>query len=112
MRGPVVLLHPGCLIGVIKGGQAASECDPALPPVPPCTRVSIPDSRPTDTAALPHFPVLLFPGRTEAQCFHRWQKVLNPDVCKGPWTKEARDGGAAGMGGGWGVAAGPVLRFC
>ncbi|KAG5188105.1 Homeodomain-like protein, partial [Tribonema minus] len=25
-------------------------------------------------------------GRTETQCQHRWQKALNPDVHKGPWT--------------------------
>ncbi|KFM26733.1 Transcriptional activator Myb [Auxenochlorella protothecoides] len=31
---------------------------------------------------------MLLPNRTEAQCFHRWQKVLNPEVCKGPWTKQ------------------------
>nr|XP_020455610.1 myb-related protein A isoform X2 [Monopterus albus] len=29
-----------------------------------------------------------FPGRTDGQCQHRWQKVLNPDLVKGPWTKE------------------------
>jgi hypothetical protein len=28
------------------------------------------------------------PGRTDVQCLHRWQKVLNPDLVKGPWTKE------------------------
>uniref|UniRef100_A0A3B3QZZ9 Zinc finger BED domain-containing protein RICESLEEPER 2-like n=1 Tax=Paramormyrops kingsleyae TaxID=1676925 RepID=A0A3B3QZZ9_9TELE len=28
------------------------------------------------------------PGRTEYQCQHRWLKVLNPDLVKGPWTKE------------------------
>ena len=22
------------------------------------------------------------------QCLHRWQKVLNPNLVKGPWTKE------------------------
>lgn len=22
------------------------------------------------------------------QCLHRWQKVLNPSLVKGPWTKE------------------------
>ncbi|KAL2517052.1 myb domain protein [Abeliophyllum distichum] len=27
-------------------------------------------------------------GRTDVQCLHRWQKVLNPEVVKGPWTKE------------------------
>jgi myb proto-oncogene protein len=29
-----------------------------------------------------------FPDRTEVQCLHRWQKVLNPDLIKGPWTHE------------------------
>lgn len=28
------------------------------------------------------------PGRTDVQCLHRWQKVLNPDLVKGPWTDE------------------------
>ncbi|KAK4418680.1 Transcription factor R-1 [Sesamum alatum] len=28
------------------------------------------------------------PGRTGVQCLHRWQKVLSPDLVKGPWTKE------------------------
>lgn len=27
-------------------------------------------------------------GRTDVQCLHRWQKVLNPSLIKGPWTKE------------------------
>ncbi|XP_027083326.2 transcription factor MYB3R-3-like isoform X1 [Coffea arabica] len=27
-------------------------------------------------------------GRTDVQCLHRWQKVLNPELVKGPWTKE------------------------
>jgi len=26
--------------------------------------------------------------RTDVQCLHRWQKVLNPSLVKGPWTKE------------------------
>ncbi|KAG0469327.1 hypothetical protein HPP92_018655 [Vanilla planifolia] len=26
------------------------------------------------------------PGRTEVQCLHRWQKVLNPELVKGPWS--------------------------
>ncbi|CAI9755428.1 unnamed protein product [Fraxinus pennsylvanica] len=30
-------------------------------------------------------------GRTDVQCLHRWQKVLNPEVVKGPWTKEEDD---------------------
>ena len=24
-------------------------------------------------------------GRTDVQCLHRWQKVLNPELVKGPW---------------------------
>lgn len=28
------------------------------------------------------------PGRTDVQCLHRWQKVLNPELFKGPWKKE------------------------
>lgn len=31
-----------------------------------------------------------FDGRTDAQCLHRWQKVLNPNLVKGPWTPEVR----------------------
>jgi nuclear transport factor 2 (NTF2) superfamily protein len=27
-------------------------------------------------------------GRTGVQCLHRWQKVLNPSLVKGPWTKD------------------------
>lgn len=30
------------------------------------------------------------PQRTDVQCLHRWQKVLNPELVKGPWTKEVR----------------------
>ena len=29
-------------------------------------------------------------GKTEVQCLHRWTKVLNPSLTKGPWT-EAED---------------------
>ncbi|KAM7255992.1 hypothetical protein ACFE04_011733 [Oxalis oulophora] len=32
-----------------------------------------------------------FPARSEVQCLHRWQKVLNPDLIKGPWTQEEDD---------------------
>ncbi|KAF2282567.1 hypothetical protein GH714_043196 [Hevea brasiliensis] len=28
------------------------------------------------------------PDRTDVQCLHRWQKVLNPDLVKGTWKKE------------------------
>ncbi|KAK6935350.1 hypothetical protein RJ641_035505 [Dillenia turbinata] len=30
-------------------------------------------------------------GRTDVQCLHRWQKVLNPELVKGPWTKEVEN---------------------
>ena len=26
------------------------------------------------------------PERTDVQCLHRWQKVLNPALVKGPWV--------------------------
>ncbi|XP_019899701.1 myb-related protein A isoform X2 [Esox lucius] len=29
-----------------------------------------------------------FKKRSDSQCQHRWQKVLNPQLVKGPWTKE------------------------
>ncbi|XP_061425248.1 transcriptional activator Myb isoform X4 [Lethenteron reissneri] len=29
-----------------------------------------------------------FTNRSDVQCLHRWQKVLNPELIKGPWTKE------------------------
>jgi len=25
------------------------------------------------------------------QCLHRWQKVLHPNLIKGPWTKQEDD---------------------
>jgi len=28
------------------------------------------------------------PDRTDVQCLHRWQKVLDPKLVKGPWKKE------------------------
>lgn len=30
----------------------------------------------------------LMKTRTDAQCEHRWTKVVNPSLIKGPWTKE------------------------
>lgn len=32
-----------------------------------------------------------FEDRTDVQCLHRWQKVLNPELVKGPWTPEVRE---------------------
>ncbi|KAL0726457.1 hypothetical protein Bca4012_022550 [Brassica carinata] len=29
--------------------------------------------------------------RTDVQCLHRWQKVLNPELVKGPWSKEEEE---------------------
>ena len=31
---------------------------------------------------------LHIPGRSAIDCLHRWQKVVNPSLVKGPWTKE------------------------
>jgi hypothetical protein len=31
-----------------------------------------------------------FTDRTDVQCLHRWQKVLNPALVKGPWTEQVR----------------------
>ena len=28
------------------------------------------------------------PGRTGSQCLHRWSRVLNPKIKKGPWAPE------------------------
>ena len=28
------------------------------------------------------------PGKTASQCLHRWQKVLDPELVKGPWSEE------------------------
>lgn len=28
------------------------------------------------------------PNKTDVQCLHRWQKVLHPDLIKGPWKPE------------------------
>jgi len=35
-----------------------------------------------------HLTAEFFPERTQVQCLHRWQKVLNPELVKGPWTQE------------------------
>ncbi|CAN0238469.1 unnamed protein product, partial [Phaeothamnion confervicola] len=29
---------------------------------------------------------LVGPNRTDVQCLHRWNKVVKPGLCKGPWT--------------------------
>lgn len=29
-----------------------------------------------------------FPDRSDVQCQQRWTKVVNPELVKGPWTKE------------------------
>jgi hypothetical protein len=34
------------------------------------------------------FTAAYFPGRTDIECFHRWQKVSNHDLVKRSWTKE------------------------
>ncbi|XP_041365718.1 myb-related protein B-like isoform X2 [Gigantopelta aegis] len=40
-----------------------------------------------DWASIAH----LFTDRSEVQCQYRWNKVLNPELIKGPWTKEEDD---------------------
>ncbi|KAL3829634.1 hypothetical protein ACJIZ3_018436 [Penstemon smallii] len=32
-----------------------------------------------------------FTNKTDVQCLHRWQKVLDPNLVKGPWSKEEDD---------------------
>jgi hypothetical protein len=32
--------------------------------------------------------------KTDVQCLHRWQKVLDPKLVKGPWTKDVRSSNA------------------
>ena len=32
-----------------------------------------------------------FQDRSDVQCQQRWDKVVNPELVKGPWTKEVRD---------------------
>ncbi|GJM94918.1 hypothetical protein PR202_ga11603 [Eleusine coracana subsp. coracana] len=41
-----------------------------------------------DASLTTFFSAECFPGRTDVQCLHRWQKVLNPELVKGPWSKE------------------------
>lgn len=31
-----------------------------------------------------------YPDRSDVQCQQRWDKVVNPQLVKGPWTKEVR----------------------
>ena len=31
------------------------------------------------------------PQKSATQCLHRWQRVLNPNVIKGPWRQEEDD---------------------
>lgn len=31
---------------------------------------------------------LIFQNKSATQCLHRWQKVLDPALVKGPWTEE------------------------
>uniref|UniRef100_A0A6V7QUV8 Uncharacterized protein n=1 Tax=Ananas comosus var. bracteatus TaxID=296719 RepID=A0A6V7QUV8_ANACO len=35
-----------------------------------------------------YLPAECFLDRTDVQCLHRWQKVLNPELVKGPWSKQ------------------------
>lgn len=64
---------------------ATARCD-SCAPVPPtlCERPQL-TSQPARSfpPAAEHFA-----DRSDVQCLHRWQKVLNPEVHKGPWTPE------------------------
>ena len=37
------------------------------------------------------------PDRSDIQCQQRWTKVVNPDLIKGPWTKEVKYPAAAAV---------------
>ena len=37
--------------------------------------------------SLSHLKASYLDGRTDVQCLHRWQKVLNPELVKGGWTE-------------------------
>jgi hypothetical protein len=60
----MTLLHPGCPVAAAAAAAAAAANDP-----PAATYVET---------------------RTDVQCLHRWQKVLNPDLIKGGWAPEVR----------------------
>ena len=32
--------------------------------------------------------IIFLKDRSDVQCSQRWQKVLSPELIKGPWTKE------------------------
>lgn len=56
---------------------------------------------------------VLFQNRTDQQCQYRWLRVLNPDLVKGPWTKEEDQKvtprtGPSTRGGGGGVWVSPT----
>jgi hypothetical protein len=42
---------------------------------------------------LPPSTLKYFSDRSDQQCQHRWHKVLNPEIVKGPWTKEEDEKG-------------------
>ncbi|KAG2592855.1 hypothetical protein PVAP13_5NG582600 [Panicum virgatum] len=50
-----------------------------------------PEEDETLRKAVETFNAEFFHDRTEVQCLHRWQKVLNPELIKGPWTQEEDD---------------------
>ncbi|RLM93488.1 hypothetical protein C2845_PM08G30720 [Panicum miliaceum] len=50
-----------------------------------------PEEDETLRKAVETFKAEFFHDRTEVQCLHRWQKVLNPELIKGPWTQEEDD---------------------
>lgn len=80
-------MHPHC------GGRGMSAARREADRV--CTRryfTSLADLQPPPIARAAEF----LPDRTDVQCLHRWQKVLNPELVKGPWTKQVRHDGVWG----------------
>lgn len=43
---------------------------------------------PEFSCMVPELFLFLSQNRTDQQCQYRWLRVLNPDLVKGPWTKE------------------------
>ena len=79
---------------------AVAVVRPPLPPplsparvanaaLPPCS--APPDLPPLSRHVSPCCAAEHFIERTDVQCLHRWQKVLNPEVHKGPWTADEDD---------------------
>jgi hypothetical protein len=65
----------------------STSTDTRIEPSPPCSRACCMVSAACFSC---YHPATYLPGRTDVQCLHRWQKVLNPNLVKGGWTPEVR----------------------